>query len=51
MVWRDILLVFIRCELNARYHRMTGWQLSAKGALPVVLVLVAAIVAWMHGHG
>jgi hypothetical protein len=51
MVWQDILLVLIRCEFDARYHRMTGWQLSAKGALPVVLVLVGAIVAWMHGHG
>ena len=46
MAWRDILLVFIRCELQARYHSLTGWQVSAKGALPVVPLTVALLVVW-----
>ena len=49
MPWRDILLVFIRCELQARYHSLTGWQLSAKGALPVVLLTLGIGIAWFRG--
>jgi len=48
MKWRDVLLAVIRCELKARYSGSGGWQVSAKGALPVVLVGVAVIVVWGH---
>jgi hypothetical protein len=34
----DVLLALVRCELKARYTGSGGWQVSAKGALPVVLV-------------
>ena len=30
MTWREILLVLIRCELNAKYSHFSGWQFSAK---------------------
>jgi hypothetical protein len=49
MAWREILLVFIRCELQARYNDLTGWQISAKGALPVILLTLGAGIAWFHG--
>jgi hypothetical protein len=34
----DVLLALVRCELKARYNVLGGWQVSAKGALPVMLV-------------
>jgi hypothetical protein len=49
MAWREILLVLIRCELKAKYSCLSGWQLSAKGALPVVLVLALALCLWARG--
>ena len=46
MRWADVLLALVRCELKARYSCSGGWQVSAKGALPVVLVVVAVMVMW-----
>ena len=47
MTWPDVLLALVRCELKARYSGLGGWQVSAKGALPVVLVVVLAVmVVW-----
>jgi hypothetical protein len=43
MTWREILLVLIRCELRAKYSYFSGWKLSAKGALPVILALSIAL--------
>jgi hypothetical protein len=40
----NVLLALVRCELKARYDGWGGWQLSAKGALPVVLLTVALVV-------
>ena len=31
------------------YHGLTGWQVSAKGALPVILLTLGAAIAWVHG--
>jgi len=45
MPWREILLAFIRCELTARYAAGVGWRVTAKGALPVVIVAVVAVLA------
>jgi hypothetical protein len=38
MKWLDVLLALVRCEFKAGYSGWYGWQLSAKGALPVVLL-------------
>jgi hypothetical protein len=43
MKWPDVLLALMRCEFKARYSGWDGWQLSAKGALPVVLLTVVAV--------
>lgn len=43
MTWREILLVLIRCELKAKYSYLSGWQVSAKGALPIILTLLIAL--------
>lgn len=42
----DLLDALVRCELKARYSGLAGWQLSAKGALPVILVAILAMVIW-----
>jgi hypothetical protein len=42
----DVLLALIRCEFKARYNGWSGWQVSAKGALPVVLLTRALVVVW-----
>jgi len=47
MFWREILVAPIRCEFKARYNYLTGWQLSARGALPVVLLGIFAVTAWL----
>jgi hypothetical protein len=49
MTWREILLVLICCELQAKYNHFSGWQLTAKGALPVVLALSLALFLRFHG--
>ena len=41
---RDLLRVLDRCELKAKYHVLTGWQLSARGALPIILLAVTVLV-------
>lgn len=46
MGWSDILLALVRCELKARYNGFGGWQVSAHGALPVMLVALAVMVVW-----
>jgi hypothetical protein len=43
MKWPDVLLALVRCEFKARYSGLGGWQLSAKGALPVVLLAIVAV--------
>ncbi|HEX4635143.1 MAG TPA: hypothetical protein VH189_03110 [Rhizomicrobium sp.] len=44
---RNLLLVLDRCELKAKYHVLTGWQLSAKGALPILLLAFAILAVWV----
>jgi hypothetical protein len=46
MKWPDVILALVRCEFKARYSGLGGWQLSAKGALPVVLLTIAVMVLW-----
>ena len=46
MKWQNILLAIVRCELKARYSGLGGWQVSAKGALPVVLVAITLVMVW-----
>ena len=46
MKWPDVLLALVRCEFKARYSGLGGWQLSAKGALPVVLLTIVVMVLW-----
>lgn len=46
MKWPDVLLALVRCEFKARYSGLGGWQLSAKGALPVVLLTILIITIW-----
>jgi hypothetical protein len=48
MVWPEVLLALVRCELKAQYSCLGGWQVSAKGALPVVLVAAGFLLAWMQ---
>jgi len=45
MLWAEIFLSLVRCELKAKYSHIKGWQISAKGALPVILCILA-FVAW-----
>jgi hypothetical protein len=45
MTWKSIFASMIRCEINARYDRLGGWSVSAKGLVAViVLALMAAII-------
>jgi hypothetical protein len=46
MKWPDVLLALMRCEFKARYSGLGGWQLPAKGALPVVLLTVVVAALW-----
>ena len=46
MKWAEILLALVRCELKARYSCLGGWQVSAKGALPVMLITIALLIIW-----
>jgi len=46
MKWPDVLLALVRCELKARYGGLGGWQVSAKGALPVVFLALAVLMWW-----
>lgn len=46
MKWRDVFLALVRCELKAHYNGLDGWQVSAKGALPVLMLAIAAITIW-----
>ena len=43
MKWQQLLLALIRCELQAKYNHFAGWQLSAKGALPIMLLAFALL--------
>lgn len=49
MTWRAIVLALIRCELKAKYNHLSGWQVSAKGALPVILALAIALFLFSRG--
>jgi len=46
MKWQELLLAVIRCELKARFNAVSGWQISAKGALPIVLLAISILVLW-----
>jgi hypothetical protein len=46
MKWPDVFLAVVRCEFKARYSGLGGWQLSAKGAVPVVLLTILVIAVW-----
>ena len=46
MKWPDVLLALVRCEFKTRYSGLGGWQLSAKGALPVVLLTIVVVAVW-----
>jgi len=46
MTCLDVLLALVRCELKARFCGLGDWQVSAKGALPVVFVALAAVGIW-----
>ena len=46
MGWLDVVLALVRCELKARYCGLGGLQVSAKGALPVVLLVGAFVLIW-----
>lgn len=46
MKWPDVVFALIRCELKARSSGFGSWQLSAKGALPIVLLIVALVTVW-----
>lgn len=50
MKWPEVLLALVRREFKARYSGLGGWQLSAKGALPVVLLTVAVLALWGAGN-
>jgi hypothetical protein len=43
-----VILALVHCELKARYNGIGGWQVSAKGALPVILMILAMMQFWMH---
>ena len=49
MTWREILLVLIRCELKVKYSYLGGWQLSAKGALPIIVLSIVVMAIWLLG--
>ena len=42
-----LLRALDRCEFKAGYNALTGWQLSAKGALPIMLIAFAFLADWM----
>jgi len=46
MKTRDLLRVLDRCEFKAGYNAWTGWQLSARGALPILLLAFTVLVIW-----
>jgi endonuclease V-like protein UPF0215 family len=46
MNWRAVAVVFLRCEFKAGYNYLTGWQLSAKGALPIVMVTLCFLILY-----
>jgi len=43
----DLLHVLDRCEFKAGYNVLTGWQVSAKGALPILLLAVTVLAVWL----
>lgn len=47
MKTRDLLRVLDRCEFKAGYNVLTGWQLSARGALPILLLAFTVLVIWV----
>jgi hypothetical protein len=49
MKWQQILLALIRCELKAKYNPFAGWQVSAKGAFPILLLGVSLVLLWRSG--
>lgn len=46
MKWQAVLLALIRCELNVKYGYVIGWQISARGALPIVILAFAVVLCW-----
>jgi len=45
MSWPDVLLALVRCELKARFNGFR-WQVTARGALPVIVLATAIVVVW-----
>jgi hypothetical protein len=43
----NLLRALDRCEFKAGYNVLTGWQLSAKGALPIMLLAFTFLAVWM----
>ena len=43
----DLLRVLDKCELKAGFNVLTGWQVSAKGALPILLLAFTVLVVWV----
>jgi hypothetical protein len=48
MVWLEVLLALVRCELKAQFNGWGGWQLSAKGVLPIVLLCLLLAFVWVQ---
>ena len=44
MRWQELFLAIVRCEFKAGYNHLAGWQVSAKGALPIILIAVTVVV-------
>jgi len=42
-----LLRALDRCEFKAGYNVLTGWQVSAKGALPILLLAVTVLAVWL----
>jgi hypothetical protein len=51
MPWGEILLALIRCELKARRDWMGNWQLSVRGAFPMLLLALGALIVWGRSIG
>jgi len=46
MKWQEVWLAIVRCELKAGYNYFSGWQVSARGALPITFIAVTVIIMW-----
>jgi len=51
MTWKSIFASMVRCEINARYDRLGGWSVSAKGLVAVIVLAVIAGIILTRGAG